>query len=182
MTTEPECPICLDTDDDHSAMQCLPCPELHWVHRACWREVVNKEICPVCRGSLTTTASVTSNPGRAPSMAEARPVCRGSLTTTASVTSDPGRAPSMAEAQFLSRMERRVEPEERVFTVGLSIRSMDMNDLCLMSVGINSMVRNLTIQPAKRKTCQRCRRSLPSTAYSGPRKRICESCRWRLIL
>jgi hypothetical protein len=170
MTTEPECPICLDTDDDHSAMQCLPCPELHWVHRACWREVVKKEICPVCRGSLTTTASVTSNPGRAPSMAEAQFIAR--------LNRAHGPQPSnRAEAQFLSRMERRVEPEERVFTVGLSIRSMDMNDLCLMSVGINSMVRNLTIQPAKRKTCQRCRRSLPSTAYSGPRKRICESCR-----
>jgi len=45
---QPECPICLEKDAD----MCLPCGGYHWVHRSCWKEVKDQEICPMCRQSV----------------------------------------------------------------------------------------------------------------------------------
>jgi hypothetical protein len=44
----PECPICLQPEAD----MCLPCGGYHWLHRACWADVVDQKICPVCRQAV----------------------------------------------------------------------------------------------------------------------------------
>lgn len=46
------CPICLEEEIKLDEMVCLPCSNFHYFHRACWKKVVDKDVCPVCKGAL----------------------------------------------------------------------------------------------------------------------------------
>jgi hypothetical protein len=182
---QPICPICLEAE----ANLCLPCGNYHWVHRNCWTRVINKTICPECRGSVIPTLSVTPPTSERSSTEEKtqprapRPPVRRRTPRVIDIIGSisdwyqrngknidlgldfilsailQGRELARKEIDYVNRVYSLISIEAEVEPVELELR-------------------NLSIQykPTKERVCLRCNISLPREAFN-PRKRICKMCR-----
>lgn len=193
MSRQPECPICLESDAD----MCLPC--YHWVHRTCWKRVVNKTICPTCRQSVipslptfsTEETRLVERKVDPPSESgnQSRTLGYSNIIDTIYRITDwytqNGRKVDLGLDLILSMIlqgrelaSKDIDYVNKIYHHMLYVTQLDRP--------LESIFLSLSLGPAYiplgggkpklQRVCMRCNRSLPFEAY-GPRKRICKACR-----